>query len=68
MTMSLRVYDLASQNFSNPIDSVPREADFPNLVRRVPWIIRQDASDIGGSAESKRYSVFRGGLGFPRKK
>jgi hypothetical protein len=59
MAMSLLVCDLASQNFSNPIVSVAREADFPDLVRRVHWTIRQDASDIGSSAESERYRVAR---------
>ena len=55
--MSLLVCDLASHHFSDPIVSVAREAAFPDLGRRVPWAIRRDASDIGISAESKRYGV-----------
>ncbi len=57
MAMSLLVCDLASQHFSNAIVPVAREADFPDLGRRVPWIIRRDASDIGSASESKRYAV-----------
>ncbi len=57
MAMSLLVCDLASQNFSNPIVSVAPEADFPDPVRRVPWTIRRDASYIGSSTESKRYTA-----------
>jgi len=57
MAMSLLVCDLASHHFSNPNVSVAREAAFPDLGRRVPWIIRRDANDIGISAESKRYGV-----------
>jgi hypothetical protein len=57
MAMSLLVCDLASQHFSNPIVSVAREAAFPDLGRRVPWIIRRDASDIGIAAESDRSGV-----------
>jgi len=57
MAMSLLVCDLASHHFSNPKVSVAREAAFPDLGRRVPWIIRRDANDIGISAESKRYGV-----------
>jgi len=57
--MSLLVCDLTSQHFSNPIVYVARAADFPDLGRRVPWIIRRDASDIGSSAESKGYGVTR---------
>ena len=57
MAMSLLVCDLASQPFSNPIVPVAHEAAFPDLGRRVPWIIRRDASDIGISAESNRCGV-----------
>jgi len=62
MAMSLLVCDLASQHFSNPIVSVAREAGFPDLGRRVPWMIRRHASDIGSSAESKRYGVTQGSI------
>jgi hypothetical protein len=57
MAMSLLVCDLASQHFSYPIVPVAREAAFPDLGRRVPWIIRWDGSDIGISAESNCYGV-----------
>ena len=59
MAMTLRICDLAPQDFSNPIVSVAREADFPDLVRRMPWIIRQGSSDTGSSAESKHYRTAR---------
>ena len=57
MAMSLLVCDLASQHFSYPIVPVAREAAFPDMVRRVPWIVRHDASDMGISAKTKRYGV-----------
>jgi hypothetical protein len=60
MAMSLLISDLASQHFSNPIVSVAREADFPDLGRRVPWTIQRDVSDNGISAESKRHVVTQG--------
>jgi hypothetical protein len=60
MAMSLLVCDLASHHFSDPIVSVAPEAAFADLGRRVPWTIRRDASDIGISAESKRYGVTSG--------
>ena len=62
MAMSLLVCDLASQHFSNAIVPVAREADFPDLGRRVPWIIRRDFSHMGSSAESKRCGVTEGVL------
>jgi len=58
MAMSLLICDLVSQNYSKPIVSVAREADLPDLVRRVPWIIRQDC-DTGSSLEFKRYRIAR---------
>ena len=57
MAMSLLVCDLASHHFSDPIVSVAREAAFLDPGPRGPWAIRRDASDIGISAESKRYGV-----------
>jgi hypothetical protein len=76
MATSLLVCDSDSQHLSEHIASVAREADLPDLGRRVPWIIRRHPSDIGSSAESRRCGVTQGpilagghfpGRAFPRR-